>query len=69
MKEIVFLSALVSVLMLGGAAYETIRSLYHVPGAAEPLSIMVYYIMGAFWGGFAIFLYRREKTGIETIKV
>ncbi|MFA5184704.1 MAG: hypothetical protein WC456_04250 [Patescibacteria group bacterium] len=61
MKEIIFTSLLVAALMLGGAAYETLRSLSNAPGVAEPLSIMVYYIMGSFWGGFGIFLVRQEK--------
>lgn len=65
MESIIKLMALVSSLMLGGAIYETARAVLHVKGAADPLSIMVFYIMGIFWGGAAIYLYRQENNKLD----
>lgn len=61
MKSIINLMIMVAIIFLFGAVYETIRNLYHMENLANPIGIMVYYIMSAFWMGAAIFL-KRKKT-------
>lgn len=61
MKSIIYPVILVSMIFLGGAVYENIRSVYNLSDTAHPISIMVYYLMGLFWGGVAIFLKKMEK--------
>lgn len=51
MKQTVYLMGFVAVLLLGTAIYGTIAGY-------EPLSVMTRYIMGSFWTGVSVFLYR-----------